>query len=333
MGLFPIAKAKAYIAGVATDLEHKNNTLRWSSYDGITELTVSPINYETFDGLKVIEEVTLTHVCPALTEISASQAAQINRFALISCLVPGSSNSPSKFVCKAGLFSADLDAAERLYAPLICTEAAVIGWYAACLGRQILKANPDSSPIFKTGENPPYDVADFESVKAFSTKKGFAASSSVDGFTVEFPWEPGAFSAMFSLDRVKENARKNLKLSEEEIETMAGATSLLQLLVMEHPLIGKGIQSRLEIPLYISPGEGVESRMLEVVSELNAWELTGADLPPLFGAWCCGPRAPTFVSFYPTQYCVPGMLHNLFHWARLRQWRARQWLSVGPSRH
>jgi hypothetical protein len=70
-----------------------------------------------------------------------------------------------------------------------------------------------------------------------------------------------------------------------------------------------------------------------MVNELNAWELSAADLPPHFGAWCVGHRAPAYISFLPTQFCVAGILLNLVVWMAARQARVREWLKVPPSRH
>ena len=69
-----------------------------------------------------------------------------------------------------------------------------------------------------------------------------------------------------------------------------------------------------------------------MVNELNAWELSAADLPPHFGAWCVGNRAATYASFMPTQYCLNGLLQNLTIWMMWRQVRVRQWLHAWPTR-
>ena len=89
-----------------------------------------------------------------------------------------------------------------------------------------------------------------------------------------------------------------------------------------HPLYGNGVLCQLEIPL---PVKGALTANL--VDELNRWELSGADLAPLFGSWCVGNRAPAFVSFVPNQFCFPGMPRYLTVWAAARQGRVRQWLS------
>ena len=91
------------------------------------------------------------------------------------------------------------------------------------------------------------------------------------------------------------------RLSEEQLDRMAGKTNLLQIRIGEHPLYGKGVHSTLELPM--APDDPATVHM---VNALNAWELSVADLPPHFGAWCIGNRAPAYVSFMPTQFCIPG---------------------------
>ncbi len=331
--LFPLDEAEKFLKGTAPDLERRGSTLTFRSHDGVTELSVRATNYTTYDDLKVSEEVIVSHRSPRFDQITPQAAANLNAFASLSSIVPATNDAPGKLVCKTGIFSADKDAAARLYAPLLCTEAAVVGWYAACLGRARFKIDPNKSPLSRTNEHPPYDRADFEAVHALAAKQDLMASYSEKGFSVEFPWDPGAYSAMFRNEGLQERARTALKLTDEELEQMGGQTSLLQLLEVDHPLLGKGIQSRLEIPIVVSRNETTDTRMLAIVSELNLWELGGLDLPPMFGAWCCGPRAPTFVSFYPTQYCLPALLFNLISWARVRHNRARQWLGASSTKH
>ena len=138
----------------------------------------------------------------------------------------------------------------------------------------------------------------------------------------------GAVSRSFANPEIRKRLLETGKYSEAELEDMSGATSLLQIVQMQHPLYGHGIQSRLQIPT------GSYQRPLsEFVNELNLWELSGYDLPPLFGAWCDGDGILSFVSFIPTQLCVPNLLTHLFYWSRLRSMRVRQWLEVGNVRN
>ena len=147
-------------------------------------------------------------------------------------------------------------------------------------------------------------------------------------FTVEFPWEVGAATNLLTREEFRESLRVVHRLSEEQLDRMAGKTNLLQIRIGEHPLYGKGVHSTLELPM--APDDPATVHM---VNALNAWELSVADLPPHFGAWCIGNRAPgSYVSFMPTQFCIPGLLH-LTIWMAARQARVRECLHAPPSRH
>jgi hypothetical protein len=127
--LFPIDNAERYIQSFATDLERHGNCLRWPSHD------VMQSYVGTFDGLLVSELVTLTHTSVGLAAISPMIAAQLNKWATISSIVGPDSDEPTRHVWKVGIFSNDRPAAERVYAPLLCTESAYIGWDAAQIVR------------------------------------------------------------------------------------------------------------------------------------------------------------------------------------------------------
>ena len=103
-------------------------------------------------------------------------------------------------------------------------------------------------------------------------------------------------------------ARYGVELDGPGFARMAGKTSLLQVLVGEHPLYGKGVRSTLELPF--APDDPATSR---IANELNSWELSGADLPPHFG------RA---VHRHPSTY-----LCQLHAHAILRSWYRPQFLT------
>lgn len=88
-----------------------------------------------------------------------------------------------------------------------------------------------------------------------------------------------------------------------------------------HPWFGRGVLSTLELPIHAD-----ESTLVQLVSELNAWELATPELPPFFGAWVVGPRAPMFRTFVPNQLCIPGLVMNLASWTAVRVREARRWL-------
>ncbi len=324
--LFPIDNAEQYLRGFNKDVERVSSVIRWPSFDGVTELRIEDLQKTTMDGLVVSEMVTITHTSPVLQALPPEMAPHLNKWASLSTLVPAQDNTLTRLVCKVGIFSTDRPAAEQNYAPLICTEAAVIGWHAARMARGEFRVDPDLSPLTMTDQPPPFDSADFEALLDMTNRRGFLGSLGNRHYTVEFPWDPGSVSQSFSHEDVRDRARRDLHYSAEDLERMGGRTSLLQILVSEHPLYGRGIQSRLEIPIPVN-----DPAVFRLVDELNRWELSGPDLPPLFGAWCLGDRAPAFVTFVPTQMCFPGLLQNLTAWAIVRQQRVRQWITSAGS--
>ena len=118
-------------------------------------------------------------------------------------------------------------------------------------------------------------------------RNGYVGTLGDRHFTVELPWEAGAKTNLIRQEEFRKNLPWLKDVSEEQIERMAGKTSFLEILVTDHPLYGKGVRSTLELPF--SPDDPATVQM---VNELNAWELSGSDLPPHFGAWCIGNRAP-----------------------------------------
>ena len=191
---------------------------------------------------------------------------------------------------------------------------------------------PEESPLDFAEQDAPIDDAHLAEVRAMVDRGGFACTFEAgEGLTAEFPWAAGAWTHALRDPVLRAQFRTEFGRSEEELDQMAGDTSLLQIRRYAHPLYGKGLLATLELPM--TPDDAAHARM---VNALNAWELSGADLPPLFGAWCIGSRQrPAYASFMPTQYCmqVPGLVINIAIWMMTRQARVRAWLQVSPSRH
>jgi len=324
--LFPIDNAEQYVKSFASDLERTESRIRWIAGDGITELAVHEIEQSTSDGLVVKEVVVLSHSSPAFAGVTAESASRLNKWATLSALIPRFGDNPSQLVCKVGVFSQDRKAAEQLYAPLVCTEAAVLGWHAARVARGQFYVDPALSPLNMTDKRPPFDSADFESVLHMTNERGFLGSLVPNHFTVEFPWDFGSVSSLFASDDFQAKAKRRFNYSTEDLQRMSGRTTLLQIGFTAHPLYGNGVFSRLEIPIPIN-----DPSVFRLVDELNRWELSGSDLAPLFGSWCVGDRAPTFMTFIPNQACLPGLLQNLTAWAIVRHNRVRQWIEAMSS--
>src|SRR5262245_26846012 len=124
--LFPIDDAESYLRSIGpirSGLKREGNFLRWQDHDGVTRLTVESVDQRTRDGLLISEVVALTHTSPAL-KVNAELAARLNAWATASALIPAEADKPSALVCKVGIFSSDRAAAERVYAPFLCQQAA-----------------------------------------------------------------------------------------------------------------------------------------------------------------------------------------------------------------
>jgi hypothetical protein len=96
-------------------------------------------------------------------------------------------------------------------------------------------------------KDPVFDNADFEAIKAITDRAGYFGSLGDRHFTVEFPWEAGAATNLLNVEHVRESLRVAHRLSEEQLDRMAGKTSLLQIRIGEHPLYGKGVHNTLEL--------------------------------------------------------------------------------------
>lgn len=323
--IFPLDKAAAFLGGFCRGFERDERSLRWRAGDGASELRVEAGEWRTFDGLVVREVVTLTHAAPMFGDVPPADMARLNAWSTLSAFVPAGPSGPARLVAKIGIFDGDHAAAERVYAPLLCTEAAVAAWHASQLMRGRFQANPSDSPLSVVDREPPYQQADFEAAKAVTDRSGFLGTLGSRHFTVEFPWDAGAISKMFTVGEGRDSAAQDGQFTDEQLDQMGGATSLLQIRVARHPFYGPGIHCMLELPL---PAEG--DGAVELVTGLNAWELSGPDLPPHLGAWSLGERALTYVCFLPTQYALPGLLQNLTVWMAARAARARAWLR-GPA--
>jgi hypothetical protein len=92
--LFPVESAENYLRDLAPSLERTAGALRWSSDDGTTELSLTPINEQTFDGLIVSEVVTLTHTSPFIADLPLDAFARLNSWATISSFVPADLPAP-----------------------------------------------------------------------------------------------------------------------------------------------------------------------------------------------------------------------------------------------
>jgi hypothetical protein len=286
----------------------------WLDHDGHTELTMRLIDQVSPDGLHVDEEVTVTHYSPLFSNVSDEQACTLNRLTTGAALVPASDGQPGRFVTRVRVFRGDGEAAEYAYGPLVYLLACVMGQHAALLARDVFEWDPERSVV--NGPNEPCSVPgeDFESLVPHLQMKQLAyeVDPAGRGMSAELPWDVGAYSAACRLPEFAARLRES-GLTEDQISVMAGRTSLLTITLQEpHPLFGHGLRYRLELPIEVGSAGGLWS------AYLNRMELERADVPPLFGAWCAGPRGLMFHGIIPNQAVMRGLPQYMLGWLLVR---------------
>jgi hypothetical protein len=320
--LFPFNQVAEYIGSFKQDVRRESDTLFWSDYDGVTSLKVEPLNRDTSDGLVISEQIVLEHVSDALNKYSVNELAHLNKLSTIGAIFPKNEQQPARIISKASVFSQDKQAVERNYAPIIAGGCALIGWQAALLARGQLEADSDTSPLNGVKDQTQIAENDLESAVEILRKNHLFLNQDGEGLTVEFPWDEGAVSNVFLEPSMRMTAAgENLDLSEDDLDRMAGRTSLLRIKKSFHPYFGNGVSSSLELPLSLE-----EEGLPLLIDIFNQWEISNPDLPPQFGAWCIGPRAPSFVTFLPNQLCIPGVVQNLTMWGLIRAFRIKEFV-------
>ena len=293
--LFPLDQAERYLAGSFAALERDASALRWADHAGQSTLRIESVNTTTPGGTAISEVATLTHRSREYSGLSARACSELNRYAAMGLLMAGESNAQGLWISKIGIAAGDQSAAERLYAPLLCGQATIMGWHSQCLARGQYQMDAAQSPLARASEPARVEQSELSALQATDLRAGLTGSLQAGSYSVQMPW-PEAVAA--------------------------GSTSLLSIRSTErHSLYGHGVLATLELPLSLQ-----RNRAPELVDQLNRWELGHAELPPLLGAWCIGPRAPTFISFVPTLLCVPGLVTALAAWAHGRHRSVCQWI-------
>ena len=310
--LFPLDRAEAFLRQVFPELGRSATTLTWEDRQGGSALSVESVDVPTPDGRRIAEVVTLVHTNPRLSTVTCEQAAIVNRYATLSSVVIPDKGAPVKLVAKVGIFDKDRAAAERVYAPLLCTEATILGWYANRIAARAFRATAEECPLEQVQDLSSF-LSQIDACGDICEALGYIASPGDSRLSVEFPWEPGAVSRMF---RAPLPPKVSNQWSEEELQRLGGDTALLTATTTEvHSLYGPGLLVGLQIPVELRSEDAAD-----FINALNRWELSAADTPPLFGSWSLDQRGPTFTTFIPgflgTQ--IAGILQSMLIWNQQR---------------
>jgi len=127
---------------------------------------------------------------------------------------------------------------------------------------------------------------------------GIFSNGGTTGLAAEFPWDDGGVSWA----------------TDDETSLLTFQSK------MRHPNLGNGLFFKLELP-----DAYFEEQLVELVHHLNHLEVTGADVPPFFGAWCSHikTRRIAYVGFLPNLAYWPGSVTHISGWLKLRAQTAR----------
>jgi len=303
----PLQTINALMTASNVKTHIKGQSLSFRGLVGETRIDVSPSGQRTADGLEVsetvrIESVLDVSVLPGKEEVECT----LNNFASNGALTVG---DDGKFFIKSRLsvYSGESEDVIKVYTGVIFFSAMIHtnALQAATVNLlQLPVAKGD--PLPKSSLDGEWKPASFSRAASMLEAKGGFINADERGLTAEFPWDPGAITALESLAT---GSRK--------------CTSLLQISCAEHPSLGKGLFCRLDLPLNLSDAEAYK-----LASSLNQMESTAEDWPPLLGAWTSKSKSghPTFVSFWPNLFSTVIDLEMIAMWMGARSFAMPVWL-------
>jgi CheY-like chemotaxis protein len=293
-------------ANVVTRMEQ--NSLMFKGFIGETRVEISPSGFRTPDGLEVSEIIRMESVLEKMPVTWNDGLLCAVNMAASNGALTVDSDGKLRIRSRMSLFWGEPREVLDVYVGIIFLGSMI---HTNAVQASIVDAW--HLPISKAEPLPDSDLdgvwgaASFERTLSMMRKAGiFANGGDALGLTAEFPWDPGAFSA---------------------VETLIGKrrkrTSLLRMECMEHPNLGKGLFCRLDLPLDLKDDEA-----FRLAIELNKMEFTAADWPPFLGAWTSKPGSgrPTFVSFWPNCFAKIINLELMATWLAARAKRVPEWV-------
>ncbi len=307
--LFPLQEIGDALTGWSKALTWQDDGFSWQTPLGQSELNFQPASVGTLDKLKIVGFVTTKHQLPVEYNdvFTIRSTAIFNRSSSLSSIFPGNDKTGPFVMNRIAIFQGNEDAGNRLYAPLIATEA----YMQPTLAFAIATNSSDHGPAFfglgDANASPPYTKEEFDALSQSFKAQGFYANFDSVGVVVEFPWDDGAISSM----------AHHFGLTDGE-----GRTVLCSLTVdARHPNLGSGLLCTLKLPINFAS----EDQLVKVVNRLNYFEKQAADMPPFLGSWCADFQlnCPAFVAFFPKELCLPGLPMTVATWMGHRGFRIK----------
>lgn len=262
----------------------------------------APLEPRTDEGVYEVVTVRTELPDPVGVVMDDDMIDSVNRFASLGALIRHRESRAVSIISRLSLYRGQ-ESTWHLLLPIVGTAALVQGTSVSAPARFLSPGRSEDLPTLP-GENKPscWGAADFKLAEEMLRRARLIANGDDTGLVVEFPWEPGAVSAV-----------------------LGDVTSLLTFSpVAEHPVLGNGLLCKLELPAVVSEGE--EHRTAE---ELNLTEARAVDAPPFFGAWCtAGPCSVAHTAFWPNMLHRSGVVVNLSAWMLARNKLARAFINT-----
>jgi len=272
---------------------------------GRCTLSVTPLDIDTWDGHRLSERIeartVLSHVIGDFEEPFFRYA---NTFATSGAVLRCPESGQAVIVSAVNVFERDVEALHGLYVPTLLWSSLVQSFSVqqamrGTFGNDLLGEKSETIGMEGCDEPSRWEGDDFEWPGEGLRSHGIFCNTSDTSLTAEFPWEPGAVSAV-----------------------SGGRTSLLQCFSqVVHPTAGNGLAFRLILPVTSD-----EADLLTLADTLNELELSGIDVPPAFGAWAYLPKLQSvaYTGFWPNCMYLPGTVRSIAAWCHFRHRTARQ---------
>jgi hypothetical protein len=278
----------------------------WVSFDnafGRTTIFATPIDIKTPDGFHLLDRLVVKTVLPESTwQMKESLIVEANTMAATGALMTDPNTGELVIISSVTFLDCEGgdDGLQSIYVPLI-SWAAVFHPYCLISSDDLRQFDSETDAPYEldmSNEPSCWGQVDFEPAEAALRQAGFFCNSGSTGLAVEFPWDDGGISWV----------------TDDETSLLTFQTD------MRHPHLGNGLFFKLELPEAF-----FEEQLVELVHHLNRLEVTGADVPPFFGAWCSHikTRRIAYVGFLPNLAYWPGSVSHISGWLRLRARTAR----------
>jgi hypothetical protein len=285
----------------------EGGSLTFKCFIGETRIEIAPSRFRTADGLEISEVIRIESVLEKMPVAWNEGLLSAVNMAASNGALTLDSDDKLRIKSRISLFSGEPREVLDVYVGIVFLGSMI---HTNAVQASIVDAW--HLPIAKAEPLPNSDLdgvwapAAFERTLSMMRKAGVFANGDGSALTAEFPWDPGAVTAVESF---LGKSRKR--------------TSLLRIECIEHPTLGRGLFCRLDLPLNLS-----DTAAFKLAIELNKMEFTAADWPPFLGAWTSKPESgrPTFVSFWPNCFAKVISLELISTWHAARAKRIPEWV-------